>query len=266
MKLESPSEKVLAERDGPIGWIVFDNPQRHNAMSLDMWAAVAPLVERFAADEAVHAIVLRGAGERAFVSGADISEFEAVRASREATLAYDAVGEQASAALAHCPKPTVAMIHGYCMGGGVGIAVSCDLRLAAEGSRFGVPAAKLGVGYQYPGVRKLMDLVGPAFSKEIFYTGRQFSAEEALAMKLVNRVLPAGQLEGAVRELVAALAANAPLTLRAVKASVDELRKDPAGRDLARAEALVAACSASEDYAEGRRAFMEKRAPVFRGR
>ena len=266
MQLESLSEKVIAEQDGPIGWLIFNNPQRHNAMSLDMWAAVAPIVERFVADDAVRVIVLRGAGERAFVSGADISEFENVRASKEDTLKYDAVGDQASAALSHCPKPTLAMIHGYCIGGGVGIAVSCDLRICAEGSRFGVPAAKLGVGYQYPGVRKLMGLVGPSFTKEIFYTARQFSAEEALTMGLVNRVLPPEQLEGYVRELAGTVSGNAPLTIRAVKATVSELLKDPAARDLERSEALVAACFSSEDYTEGRRAFMEKRRPKFRGR
>ena len=266
MQRESYSDKMLAETDGPIGWLIFNNPARHNAMSLDMWAAVPRIVADFVADERVRAIVLRGAGERAFVSGADISEFESVRASREETERYDAVGEQATASLYHCPKPTIALVRGYCIGGGMGIAVACDLRLCAEGARFGVPAAKLGVGYQYPGVRKLMDLVGPSFTQEIFYTGRQFSAQEALAMGLVNRVLPEEQLEGALRELAGTLAGNAPLTLGAVKATVAELRKDPAQRDLARSEALVAACFASEDYQEGRRAFMEKRPPAFRGR
>jgi enoyl-CoA hydratase/carnithine racemase len=266
MKLASYSERMQAERDGALGWIVFDNPARHNAVSLDMWAALPRIMADLVADPAVRVIVLRGAGERAFVSGADISEFEKVRASPQETRAYDAVGEQAMSALAACPKPTVAMVHGYCIGGGLALAISCDLRLCAEGARFGVPAAKLGVGYGAGGVRKLMALVGPAFTEEIFYTGRQFSAQEALAMGLVNRVLAPEQLEGAVRELAGTVAANAPLTLGAVKATVAELHKDPALRELARSEALVAACFASADYVEGRRAFMEKRPPVFQGR
>ena len=263
---EAYSEKMLAEVDGPIGWLIFNNPKRHNALSLDMWAAIPRIVADFVAEEQVRLIVLRGAGDRAFVSGADISEFEQVRASREETERYDAVGEEAARALYQCPKPTVAFIQGYCIGGGMGIAVSCDLRLCGEGARFGVPAAKLGVGYQAAGVRKLMELVGPSFTREIFYTGRQFSAQEALAMGLVNRVLAEAQLEEALRELAGAVAGNAPLTLAAVKGTVAELVKDPARRDMARAEALVAACFSSEDYQEGRRAIMEKRPPVFRGR
>jgi len=266
MKLESDSDKMLAEKDGPIGWLIFNNPQRHNAMSLDMWAAVPGIVAQFEADPAVRVVVLRGAGDKAFVSGADISEFEQVRNSREETLKYDEVGDRASKAIHACTKPTIAMINGYCIGGGMGIAVSCDLRLCSDKSRFGVPAAKLGVGYQYPGVKKLMDLVGPAFTKEIFYTGRQFSAQEALAMKLVNRVLPEEQLEGYVREYAGTMAGNAPLTIGAVKVTVTELLKDLAARDMARSEAAVVACFDSEDYKEGRRAFMEKRPPVFQGR
>lgn len=266
MKLESYSDKMIAEKDGAIGWLVFNNPARHNACTLGMWAAVPRIMEQFMADDEVRLIVLRGAGDRAFVSGADISEFENVRNSKEETLKYDAVGEQATSSVYYCHKPTLAMVNGYCIGGGMGIATACDLRICSEKSRFGVPAAKLGVGYQAGGVRKLMDLVGPAFTKEIFYTGRQFSAEEAQVMGFVNRVLPEEQLEGFVREYAGTIAANAPLTINAVKATVTQLLKDPDQRDLASSEALVAACFTSEDYVEGRRAFMEKRPPEFKGR
>jgi enoyl-CoA hydratase/carnithine racemase len=260
------TEKMIARKEDGIGWMIFNNPQRHNAMSVDMWEAVPEIMADFAVDDKVRVIVLRGAGERAFVSGADISEFEKVRASREETIAYDRKGDVAMASIFHSPKPTIAMVNGYCMGGGAAIAISCDLRMASDKSRFGIPAAKLGVGYQSPGIRKLMDLVGPSFTKEIFYTGRQFSAEEALAMGLVNRVLPEAQLEGYVVETAGTIAGNAPLTIHAVKATVAELGKDPGQRDLSKTEAMVAACFDSEDYAEGRRAFMEKRPPSFKGR
>lgn len=260
------TEKMIARKEFGIGWMIFNNPQRHNAMSLDMWEAVPEIMADFAEDDEVRVIVLRGAGERAFVSGADISEFEKVRSSREETIAYDRKGDVAMASIFNSPKPTIAMVNGYCMGGGAAIAISCDLRMASDKSRFGIPAAKLGVGYQFPGIRKLMDLVGPSFTKEIFFTGRQFSAEEALAMGLVNRVLPAAQLEGYVVETAGTIAGNAPLTINAVKATVAELGKDPDQRDLVKTEALVAACFDSEDYAEGRTAFMEKRPPSFKGR
>lgn len=260
------TEKMIARKEFGIGWMIFNNPQRHNAMSLDMWEAVPEIMADFAEDDEVRVIVLRGAGERAFVSGADISEFEKVRSSREETIAYDRKGDVAMASIFNSPKPTIAMVNGYCMGGGAAIAISCDLRMASDKSRFGIPAAKLGVGYQFPGIRKLMDLVGPSFTKEIFFTGRQFSAEEALAMGLVNRVLPEAQLEGYVVETAGTIAGNAPLTINAVKATVAELGKDPDQRDLVKTEAMVAACFDSEDYAEGRTAFMEKRPPNFKGR
>ena len=260
------TEKMIARKEGGIGWMIFNNPQRHNAMSLDMWEAVPEIMAGFAADEEVRVIVLRGAGERAFVSGADISEFEKVRASKEETIAYDRKGDVAMDSILHSPKPTIAMVNGFCMGGGAAIAISCDLRMVSEKSRFGIPAAKLGVGYQSPGIRKLMDLVGPSFTKEIFFTGRQFSAEEALAMGLVNRVLPEEQLEGYVLETAGSIAGNAPLTINAVKATVMELVKDPGQRDLSKTEAMVAACFDSEDYTEGRQAFMEKRPAQFKGR
>jgi enoyl-CoA hydratase len=214
----------------------------------------------------VRVIVLRGAGDKAFVSGADISEFEEKRSSAETTAAYHEVSHKASLALKEVGKPTIAMIRGYCIGGGVSTALSCDIRIAAEGSKFGVPAARLGLGYEYEGVRKLMDVVGPSFAKEIFFTARQFSAAEALAMGLVNRVVPDGRLEAYVREYAGSIAANAPMTVASIKTIVAEALKDDAERDLALCQQLVDRCFASADYVEGRQAFMEKRKPKFSGR
>lgn len=263
--LTLPTEKMIARIDGPVGWIVFNNPARRNAVSLDMWAAVPTILDRFENDPAVRVIVLRGAGEAAFVSGADISQFEAARASPEDNERYEHAVDEASRRLHECPKPTIAMIRGWCMGGGVGIAVSCDLRIAADNAKFGIPAARLSVGYGHKGVRKLMDLVGPSFTKEIFFTARHFMADEALAMGLVNRVLPAAELESYVQDYCRKIADNAPLTIHALKATVAALMKGADG-DLESSHRLVMACFASEDFVEGRRAFMEKRRPVFHGR
>ena len=266
-KINGPTiPQMIAEKDGGIGWMIFNRPERHNAVSFEMWQAIPDIVADFAADEAVRVIVLKGAGERSFVSGADISQFEKNRASADAIAVYNAATEQATQALNNVEKPTIAMIRGYCLGGGCSIALSCDFRIASDNSTFAIPAAKLSVGYGYSGIKKLMDLVGPSFTKEIFFTARQFTAEEAHAMGLVNRVLPQDKLEEYVREFAGTMAANAPLTLRAVKAAVAEGVKDSGKRDLERVQRLVEACFTSEDYKEGRTAFMEKRPPVFKGR
>ncbi|HUN38827.1 MAG TPA: enoyl-CoA hydratase [Acetobacteraceae bacterium] len=259
-----PTDKMLAQIEGPVGWIVFNNPARRNAVSLEMWETIPAIIDRFETDPAVRVIVLRGAGETAFVSGADISQFEQARSSPEANIRYENAVNEASRRLHDSAKPTIAMIHGWCIGGGLGIAVSCDLRIVADNAKFGIPAARLGVGYGHKGVKKLMDLVGPSFTKEIFFTARHFSAAEALAMGLVNRVLPPAELETYVRGYCATIADNAPLTMHALKRTVGELLKGPEG-DLALSDRLVQSCFASKDFIEGRRAFMEKRRPGFRG-
>jgi enoyl-CoA hydratase len=262
----SKTERMLADKEGAIGWITFNNPARHNAVSLDMWQGLYDIVSDYARDDAIRVIVLRGAGGKAFVSGADISEFDEKRSSRETTAAYHEISHRASMALKYVGKPTLAMICGWCVGGGVSTALSCDIRLAAESSRFSVPAAKLGLGYEYEGVRKLMDVVGPSFAKEIFFTARAFSAQEALAMGLINRVLPDEELETYAREYAEAIAANAPMTVASIKTIVGEALKDDAQRDDALCQRVVDACFASADYVEGRSAFMEKRKPRFTGR
>jgi enoyl-CoA hydratase len=265
--LDQPmTDKMIAKKDGAIGHLIFNNPARRNAVSLEMWQAVEHILDDFEADDGVRVIVVSGAGGKAFVSGADISEFAEKRASAEAAAAYSRVSEAARARLEATPKPTIAMIRGYCIGGGVGTALACDLRIAAAGARFGIPAARLGLGYGYDGIRRLIDLVGPACAREIFYTARQFSAEEALRMGLVNQVVPEDRLENYVNEYCEMIAANAPLTLRAVKLIVREALRDADERDLALCQRVVDDCFQSRDYAEGRTAFMEKRKPVFQGR
>ncbi|HEX2826109.1 MAG TPA: enoyl-CoA hydratase [Burkholderiales bacterium] len=262
----SITDKLVARKEGGIGWIVFNNPARHNAVSLEMWQSLTNVLKAYAEDAEVRVIILRGEGEKAFVAGADISQFKEKRSSPEAVAHYNATADEAGETLRNSPKPTIAMIRGYCIGGGTGIAVGCDIRIAADDARFGVPAAKLGLGYRFAGIKRLTDIVGPSFAAEIFYTGRQFNAQEALQMNLINRLVPAAELEKYTLDYATTISNNAPLTIASVKRALLECAQDPEKRDLGRCQQMVDACYASADYKEGQTAFMEKRKPVFTGR
>jgi len=259
------TDKMLSRKEAGVGIVTFNNPERHNAGSLEMWEAAKNMLDAFAADNDVRVVVLTGAGGKAFVSGADISKFASERASIEATHAYDVVTAATFSAIYEFSKPTIAMIRGYCVGGGVGLASCCDLRICSDNSRFAVPAAKLGLGYAYTGLKRLVDIVGQSYAKEIFYTARQFDAQEAYAMGLVNRVVPEAELESYVERITDMICANAPLTIKAVKFTVGEILKDETTRDVARTVEMVEQCFGSRDFTEGRTAFMEKRKPVFTG-
>jgi enoyl-CoA hydratase len=264
---DTPSEtpELRLERDGDIGFVIASNPARMNAFTAGMWKAVPEVIAAAVADPAIRVIVLRGAGTRAFSAGADISEFDSARAG-DAAAAYDALNEAAFRALSGCAKPTIAMIHGFCLGGGLAIALCTDIRLADDVAEFAIPAAKLGLGYNARWMRPLLAAVPPAKAKEMLFTGRRFKVAEALTMGLVNTSVPAGELETRTRALAGDIAANAPLTVRAAKRTIDELVCNPQTPDLASLDAAVAACFDSEDYAEGRLAFKEKRKPKFQGR
>ncbi|MBE9554128.1 MAG: enoyl-CoA hydratase/isomerase family protein [Proteobacteria bacterium] len=259
------SDKILGHVQDGIGHITFNNPEKRNAVSLDMWRRLAELLDDYEKDPAVRLLVLSGAGGKAFVSGADISKFDSERASEEGVAEYGRITGEVFTGLQEFPKPTIAKINGYCVGGGVAVAACCDMRICEEGSKFAVPAARLGLGYQAKYVKRLSDLVGPSFTKEIFFTARLFDAAEAKDMGLVNRVVPADELDAYVADYAERITANAPLTILALKAAVNELGKDEGERDMARCDVMVDACFKSQDYKEGRRAFLEKRKPEFTG-
>ena len=256
--------KLRVERDGPVGRLVLDNPERRNAIGADMWLAIPKAIGEFNADAAIRVIVIRGEGTQAFAAGADISEFEKNRSSEGEVKDYEAATSAAHHAIESSPKPVIALIHGFCVGGGLAVALSCDLRYADASSRFAIPAARLGLGYGVHGTGRLVATVGHANAREIMFSARRYDATEALAMGLVNRVLPDADLDDYVRKVALELAANAPLTMAASKAVINALA-EPVG-DFSPAEAAVARCMKSEDYVEGRRAFMEKRTPAFKGK
>lgn len=256
------TEPVLSVREGAVRRLVLNNVAKHNALTLEMNRALIVAIEAFVAAEEERVLLLSGAGDKAFMSGADIAEFEG---DEERVAAFGRDTRHMMRALRDCPKPTVAMIRGYCIGGGLALASACDLRIAAEDASFSIPAARLGVGYSGEFARLLVDLIGPSFTKEILYTARRYSAAEALAIGLVNRLVPVAELESFTRDYCAAMAENAPLTQRAAKLAIDELLAGTHGEG-SPGDQAIAACAKSEDFRDAPRAFLEKRKPVFRGR
>jgi enoyl-CoA hydratase/carnithine racemase len=264
--ITTDKDKILGTKKGAIGTLTFNYPEKHNAMSPEMSQAAAAVIGDFAGDPAIRVVILRGAGTKAFVSGGDISKYEGNRSTPEQIAAYNKMSVGFRTSLRGIGKPTIAMINGWCLGGGLAIALNCDLRICSENAQFGVPAAKLGIGYGAESLGQLIELAGPSVAKEILFTARRYTAFEAHRIGLVNHVCQAPMLEAFVRSYADTMANNAPLSIVAAKRVIDEYVKDADKRDQALADNAVAACFASQDYVEGRHAFMEKRKPVWTGR
>lgn len=263
--MQLKTDKMIAEKKGGVGWMIFNNPDRRNAVSLEMWEAIGVIMDDFARDPEIRCCVMKGAGDKAFVSGADISQFEKMRNSAAAAAEYDRISADARHQLGTFEKPLIAMIRGYCLGGGLGVAMSADFRIATDESQFGIPAARLSIAYTFENIKRLVELVGPSYAKEILITARRLTAAEAYQIGLINRVVGSGDLEDAVAEFTDAITENAPLSMKASKLIIGEILKDKDERNYALIDEIKKACFDSNDFKEGRQAFMEKRKPVFTG-
>jgi enoyl-CoA hydratase/carnithine racemase len=257
--------RLLVKKLGAVGWIVFDQPTKRNAINDAMWRGIPPAMAQFDADAEVRCIAFRGTGTEAFAAGADISEFDKVRSSKSAVAEYDTLLDQVLHSIQDSRKPSLAMIYGFCMGGGLEVALACDLRYCGKSAQFGIPAAKLGLAYNIEGHKRLLETVGHARAREIMFLGRRYPADEALAMGLVNRVFEDAKLEEGVHEIIQTLCENAPLSIANSKTIIEEYSKSSGPADPQKMKASIERCAKSIDYEEGRRAFMEKRKPRFRG-
>ena len=259
------TEKMLSRIEEGVGYITFNNPDKHNAVSIEMWDALEKILDNFRNSNKIRVIVLNGAGGKSFVSGADISKFDKERSSKEAVLSYNKRTQKVYELLESFPKPTIAMIDGYCIGGGLNLAVCCDIRICSEKSKFAMPAAKLSLGYPFSSIKRLFDVMGPGMAKHFMFTAEKISATEALACGLVQKLISEDSIDSYVKDYALTIANNAPLTIKAMKQIGIEILKNPNERDLLLCEKLASACFDSEDYKEGRKAFMEKRKPNFKG-
>lgn len=260
------TDKIQAEIGGVVGWLTFNDPEKHNAISVEMWEAVPKVLEEFSENPDIRVVVLTGAGHKAFVSGANISQFDNLRTGEEIVKRYESAAESAMESIYRCTKPTIARINGYCIGGGLNIALCCDIRVASETSTFSIPAGRLGLGYRVSAIRNLVNCVGAAHALEIFLGAKKYDGKEAKLRGLVTEAVPVDQLDECLEQMTSSIAQNAPLTLAAGKAMIHQLCEIPGHVDLEKMNELVLDCFRSEDYAEGKRAFAEKRRPVFQGK
>jgi enoyl-CoA hydratase/carnithine racemase len=258
--------KIIKSAIDSVGVVTFNNPDKRNAVSLDMWEGLGQALTELRDDPTVRVVILVGAGDKAFVSGADISQFEETRHNAAASEEYAKKSAAQRALLANFPKPTIACIRGYCLGGGMQLAMLADIRFAGEDSQFGIPAAKLGIAYGYDGLRRLVSLVGPSWARLIMYTGMRIDSAEALRIGLIDRLFPIDELWGETMQIARTISDNAPLAIKAAKITIAQVLKDPVDRDMEAVRQIGIACMDSEDFREGRRAFMEKRKPNFTGR
>jgi enoyl-CoA hydratase/carnithine racemase len=265
MTLELETERMQARIDNGVGWMIFNNPARHNALSLEMWQGIGDILEYYADQDSVRVIVMRGAGGKAFVSGADISEFDTKRSNAKQKDEYAKIAGRATKWMNKTAKPLIALIEGYCIGGGLATALSADIRMATPDSKFGIPAAKLGLGYEYEGLAKLARIVGPSRARDIMFSARFMEADEAYAMGLINFIHSRDDIEAKCVEYAERIAGNAPLTVMAAKAALNAWESGSREAEVAAVKALVDGCFDSADYEEGRRAFREKRTPHFQG-